>query len=169
MTQLTYREACLRTWNTHTGSIDDQHCNVALGLIGEAGEVAELIKKKYFHRKPHDGQKMLLELGDVTYYTEIACHLFGIETIEQDRVSMSSLTAHPAQSTIKLGVYAAEVADKVSNCKDYGIPGKWGSASILLGAVVEIGRVYGFTLNEIRQANTDKLIERWPEGFKVSQ
>ena len=44
----------------------------ALGLAGEAGEVAEMVKKHVFHGHPFEGeaavQKLVKELGDVLWY-----------------------------------------------------------------------------------------------------
>lgn len=37
----------------------------AIGLVGEAGEVAELVKKGVFHRHGIDKEKLKNELGDV--------------------------------------------------------------------------------------------------------
>lgn len=42
--------------------------NHILGLVGEAGEVAELIKKDQYHAKPYDRNTMKDELGDVLWY-----------------------------------------------------------------------------------------------------
>jgi NTP pyrophosphatase (non-canonical NTP hydrolase) len=41
----------------------------AIGLAGEAGEVAELIKKGVFHRHGVDQAALAKELGDVLWYT----------------------------------------------------------------------------------------------------
>ena len=40
----------------------------ALGLTGEAGEVAELVKKHVFHDHLLDRSKLIRELGDVLWY-----------------------------------------------------------------------------------------------------
>lgn len=48
----------------------------AIGLAGEAGEVAELVKKAVFHRHGIDGEfraKMVKELGDVCWYVAAMC------------------------------------------------------------------------------------------------
>lgn len=39
-----------------------------LGLCGEAGEVADLVKKATWHGKPLDGATVADELGDVLWY-----------------------------------------------------------------------------------------------------
>ncbi|MFT4499051.1 nucleotide pyrophosphohydrolase, partial [Bacillus cereus] len=43
-----YQEAALRTWNTNN-DFGGRVINAALGLTGEAGEVADVVKKAIFH------------------------------------------------------------------------------------------------------------------------
>jgi NTP pyrophosphatase (non-canonical NTP hydrolase) len=45
----------------------------ALGLCGEAGEVADIIKKSVFHKKGFDKEHLLEELGDVLWYAAALC------------------------------------------------------------------------------------------------
>lgn len=45
----------------------------ALGLAGEAGEVADTIKKAVFHRHPLDRDALIKELGDVLWYVAALC------------------------------------------------------------------------------------------------
>ncbi len=47
---------------------EQQLANAALGLTGEAGETAELIKKHLFHDTPLDRDEMTKELGDCLWY-----------------------------------------------------------------------------------------------------
>lgn len=49
----------------------------ALGLAGEAGEVADHIKKEYFHEKELDEKDLLTELGDTLCYLAVVAYQYG--------------------------------------------------------------------------------------------
>lgn len=49
-------------------SHEQQLSNGALGLAGEAGEVADTMKKHLFHGHPLDREEMVKELGDCLWY-----------------------------------------------------------------------------------------------------
>lgn len=51
--------------------------NGALGLTGEAGEVADLIKKHFFHGHDLDIDTLVKEIGDVCWYVALLCTAIG--------------------------------------------------------------------------------------------
>ena len=51
----------------------------AIGLAGEAGEVAELVKKGIFHQHGLDLIKLEKELGDVLWYVAALCTTCGLD------------------------------------------------------------------------------------------
>lgn len=60
-----------------------------LGLVGEAGEVADLYKKGAFRGSGLiQEEKLIEELGDVRFYLEVACIALGIDMkeIEQQNI-----------------------------------------------------------------------------------
>lgn len=59
-----------------------QAANVGLGLAGEAGEVADLLKKHLCHGHELDRDRLVDELGDVCWYIARACNLFDL-SLEQ--------------------------------------------------------------------------------------
>ncbi|MDA1664884.1 nucleotide pyrophosphohydrolase [Bacillus thuringiensis] len=94
-----YQEAALRTWNTNE-DFGGRVLNAALGLSGESGEVADIIKKAVFHGHGFDPahcpgeeegntHKIALELGDILYYISIMSHEMGytLEDIAQMNIS----------------------------------------------------------------------------------
>jgi NTP pyrophosphatase (non-canonical NTP hydrolase) len=67
--------------------------HAVLGLVGEAGEIANLHKKHLF--KPgHQATRheRLLELGDALYYLAILAHLDGITLDELSRLNYEKLS-----------------------------------------------------------------------------
>lgn len=72
----------------------------ALGLAGEAGEYAELIKKAYGHGHKLDPDKALKELGDVLWYTADSARLQGIDLEVIGSTNIEKLkTRYPDQFT----------------------------------------------------------------------
>lgn len=50
----------------------------ALGVAGEAGEVADMVKKHLGHGHELDRDKLIKELGDVLWYVAGLAHLFDV-------------------------------------------------------------------------------------------
>lgn len=53
--------------------------DAALGLTGEAGEVADLVKKANYQGHILDKDSIEKELGDVAWYIALACQALGID------------------------------------------------------------------------------------------
>jgi NTP pyrophosphatase (non-canonical NTP hydrolase) len=60
----------------------DAACEASLGIAGEAGEVADLLKKQLFHGKQEDADKLCEELGDVLWYVSTIAKLHGLSLSE---------------------------------------------------------------------------------------
>lgn len=65
----------------------------ALGLTGEAGEVAELIKKGVLHQHGIDRQKLREELGDVLWYLAGLATLLDIDFQDVANANLDKLHA----------------------------------------------------------------------------
>lgn len=52
--------------------------NVGLGIAGEAGEVADIVKKHLYQGHPLDHDKLLEEAGDVAWYLALAATVAGV-------------------------------------------------------------------------------------------
>lgn len=63
----------------------------ALGLMGEAGEVAEIIKKYRFHGHKLDIENFIKELGDVLWYIAALCTMFGVPLSEVAEANIEKL------------------------------------------------------------------------------
>lgn len=76
MTNGEFTDSVLRTWNKEN-LFQEQIINATLGIVGEAGEVAEAIKKWRFHGTDLNRAKIVEELGDVLYYVTAMLYLMG--------------------------------------------------------------------------------------------
>jgi NTP pyrophosphatase (non-canonical NTP hydrolase) len=54
-------------------------CLAAMGIAGEAGEVADYIKKVVFHSHELSKEKIAEELGDVLWYMTYLCEMIGYD------------------------------------------------------------------------------------------
>lgn len=75
MTFKEYQEFSSKTANDHEFAL----ANFGLGIAGEAGEVADLIKKAVFHNHDISKEDVTKELGDVLWYISQIARLAGIE------------------------------------------------------------------------------------------
>ena len=60
-------------------TLDLKLSNFALGIAGEAGEVADSIKKHLFHGKPLDKPALAKEIGDVLWYASQLAESLGLD------------------------------------------------------------------------------------------
>ena len=63
----------------------------ALGLAGEAGEVAELVKKGILHQHGLDHDRLKNELGDVLWYAAALCTRLGVDMGEVMQANIDKL------------------------------------------------------------------------------
>jgi NTP pyrophosphatase (non-canonical NTP hydrolase) len=52
---------------------------LGMGLMGESGEVGEMIKKSYHYGRKIDADRLEKELGDVIFYWVRLCRYFGFD------------------------------------------------------------------------------------------
>ncbi len=65
----------------------------AIGLAGEAGEVAEHVKKGVFHSHGVDRDKLIKELGDCLWYVAALCTRLDVSMDEVMRLNIDKLRA----------------------------------------------------------------------------
>ena len=88
MTINEYQTAALRTAQTDKLTANELLINSALGLCGESGEVADLVKKYRFQGHDLDFDHIAKELGDIAWYLAVGAYAIGydLETILQMNV-----------------------------------------------------------------------------------
>ena len=87
-----YQELALRTAG-HRESVEKVLTYTALGLTGEAGETAEIIKKAFFHGHPLDREAIRNELGDVLWYLAVMAKGLGFSLEQIARENVDKLRA----------------------------------------------------------------------------
>ena len=82
-----YQELAMTTAAKHN-SVEETMAITALGLTGEAGEVADMIKKHLGHNHPLDHEVLVKELGDVLWYIAVLSSAIGcdLEVIAQRNI-----------------------------------------------------------------------------------
>lgn len=76
-----YQRAAMRT----AGTLEERGvalANWGLGIAGEAGEVADYVKKVVFHGHALDRDKLRKELGDVLWYVAVLSRAVDLDLLE---------------------------------------------------------------------------------------
>lgn len=84
-----YQLKALRTANTTDKN--DLLLNGVLGLAGETGEVADIIKKWKFQGHELDREKLIDELSDVCWYIAITCEALDVTLEDVMRHNITKL------------------------------------------------------------------------------
>lgn len=66
-------------------------CHIAMGLTGEAGEFADVVKKEYIYNKPRDINHVIEELGDLEFYLQAAYTHYGLTRQEVIQANATKL------------------------------------------------------------------------------
>ena len=93
MTINEYQYAALRTAQTDKLTANELLLNSALGLCGESGEVADLVKKHRFQGHDIDIEHIAKELGDVAWYLAVGAYAIGLDLETIFRMNIEKLEA----------------------------------------------------------------------------
>ena len=93
MTINEYQSAALRTAQTDKLSKSALLLNSALGLCGESGEVADLLKKHLFQGHDLDLNHVAKELGDISWYLAVGAYAIGLDLESIFRMNKEKLEA----------------------------------------------------------------------------
>ena len=93
MTINEYQAAALRTAQTDKLSTSDLLLNAALGLCGESGEVADIVKKHRFQGHDIDIEHIAKELGDVAWYLAVGAYSIGYDLEKILQMNVDKLKA----------------------------------------------------------------------------
>jgi len=87
-----YQQLAMRTSNLEA-SLRERLANGGLGIAGEAGEVADALKKHLFHDHDLDPEKVAKELGDVLWYVSNLASILGYSLREVAQMNVDKLKA----------------------------------------------------------------------------
>ena len=93
MTINEYQTAALRTAQTDKFSARELLLNSALGLCGESGEVADIVKKFRFQGHDLDFEHIAKELGDISWYLAVGAYAIGLDLESIFRMNIEKLEA----------------------------------------------------------------------------
>lgn len=100
-----YQTFCSTTWTDDEKNLHTQRLHAALGIAGEAGEVAELFKKDIRGDNGPEGgmnhDKLIKELGDVMYYVVTVARLYGVPASMILQTNVDKLSSRKARGVIK--------------------------------------------------------------------
>ena len=109
MTINEYQTAALRTAQTDKLSKSALLLNSALGLCGESGEVADLVKKHLFQGHDLDLDHVAKELGDISWYLAVGAYAIGFDLESIFRMNKEKLEArYPDGLSVDRSLHRAE-------------------------------------------------------------
>jgi NTP pyrophosphatase (non-canonical NTP hydrolase) len=92
-----YQQLALRTLASDVKADHFKVCMNALsGMMSETGEVAEIIKKHFFHHHPMDDASRIhlkKEMGDQMWYWAVMCYAFDFDPAEILAINITKLIA----------------------------------------------------------------------------
>jgi len=100
-----YQKRAMSTAIENNGDFVGSFLHRILGLVGEAGEVAEKVKKiirdKDAKLDEADKQELAKELGDVLWYVQASADYLGISLQEIAEANLEKLSSRQARGKIK--------------------------------------------------------------------
>lgn len=88
-----YQSAAVATMSKEPDDLKTRLAICALGLTGEAGEVADHVKKHLGHGHDLDVEKIIKEIGDVIWYAAVMAHVLGVKLSEVTAKNVAKLKA----------------------------------------------------------------------------
>lgn len=160
-----YQEQAVRTLNQELEA-DKQLNNYALGIVGELGEVSELLDAIQ-----EDIEPIVDELGDIFWYIANLCTHVGYDWRQ---LFPQKKTRNKLGSAILNSFrYAAKLADQIkkTTSQHHTLDHKQVIANVegIVKNLASIYTYYAITPQEICTYNYLKLLKRYPAGFEAER
>lgn len=159
-----YQALAMRTANDDLPKAERLE-NAALGLVGESGEIAYLIKKHVHHGHILNRDTVIEECGDLLWYVGQACSVYPNREIKIRMVVESDTLA---QAALELNHWTSCAAHTICLYLQIGTPQPEILFSYLgyaLGALAYFLRLLNSSIAEAQEINIAKLRQRYPDGF----
>lgn len=154
----------------------------ALGLAGEAGEVADLIKKVFYHGKPFDRDKLIEEGGDLAWYIAYLAYTLGFgmdELIDGVYHYNNFQKLSDVQKYTRIGNLLTSRAGRLAERLDFLVFEAPDHLSVemrhlksdlasLLGWLEALSLALDTSLQAMCRVNIAKLEKRYPNGFNTA-
>lgn len=154
--------------------------NVGLGVVGEACEVIELYDLSLSTGEGVSRSTLIKELGDVQWYIARGCLIFNLklEDLDAEAAKLGVMyTTIPLLAAMRIAARAKDVSELIKKHLTHGYTvdevwlTKMRTALIATNAAV-LTMCYNssgnsFTIEEVRQANIDKLQARYGGKFST--
>lgn len=164
-----YQVAALRTSGVTIG--EDMVNNAVLGLIGEVGEVVDLIKKVIFHGHPIDKDAFSKEIGDVFWYIALLCEgtkevsfteLVRPLPLYPDQPSSAILQEELFETGLRLGAGVGHIA-RLTLSSGFLTEAIY----CLFDELIVLLYLLNLDLENVLATNIAKLQLRYPQGFNT--
>lgn len=146
--------------------------NIVMGLVGEGGEIVDLIKKQVYHNHPIDTEfkdKLEKEIGDYMWYiarlldnhgTPFAPARMSFDFIQRNaskKVEVSGIENVALLFGFKNGCLASLVLNETSLT--------YYDTTIAFNCICAIAQHYDLSIEQAAIDNIIKLSQRYPQGF----
>lgn len=169
-----YQELASRTANFEQ---EHEEVNYAMGLAGESGELIDGFKKFIFHAHPINKSYIKKEAGDVLWYVSQLMRAFKLQLFDfpksirfnvGDRDRNKIMMAACMEMSECVGKVSRIVYDfrfKQHNLSVFFEKDLRVNLSIIVFQLNTLISYAGLTIEEVAEANIEKLKARYPEGF----
>lgn len=141
--------------------------HAVLGMITEAGELGDAIKKERVYAKPIDAINLMEEVGDNLWYANLLAHVEGYDLGADCRALVGEVDGS-ALSSFDLVVALSGSAAAAGACVALGhehLLDLHDQFNYFMGALQLVADRWGFTMEQAAETNIAKLKKRYPEGF----
>lgn len=168
-----YQKLAARTANDHKY----EQANYAMGLTGESGELIDGYKKFLFHSHPLDNDYIKKEAGDVLWYTSQIMRYYKIHlgnvfdtfyTIKNELISSGDYRPILASASLELSKSVGKISEVILRKTKGKRLRRKTLVKLLAEVFVSLFTLVlfcGLTIEEVAEANIEKLKTRYPEGF----